>query len=493
MRGGLVTLMAAALVVLTTSACRQAGQAVPSDAQDSRLRIGVGGASTGNDGMRSLAQILAVESLARLSDDGRPQPWLARDWQLSQDHRGLTVNLLPHVKFHDGTPLTATIVANALKSSLPTFMGATFEDLESVEATSPLQVVIRLRKPSPFLMDTLETSIMKPGSPLVGTGPFVVEDTKSPREMHANADYPLGAPSVKRISVQAFPSVRAAWADMLRGRIDMLYEVEPDALDSLQASNNIAIFSFVKRYQLIVVLNTNAPVFRSKAIRQALNEAIDRKGVVRDALGGHGVASSGPVWPRNYAFRGDVAVAKYDVAAAAKTLKSEASGSPVARLRFTCLVPTDAVPQRVALVVKRQLAAVGVDMNVEEVGVEHIADAMKNHQFDAVLTEMISGPSMLRLYRMWHSGGVAGATSASIDAALDRVRYSGSDDEYRDSVTAFQKAVADDPPAIFLAWMERARAVSKRFAVPATEPGRDVVSSLRLWKPVGPAESASRN
>jgi len=72
------------------------------------------------------------------------------------------------------------------------------------------------------------------------------------------------------------------------------------------------------------------------------------------------------------------------------------------------------------------------------------------------------------------------------------VRYAASDDDNLNGITAFQQAVDDDPPAIFLAWMERARAVSKRFVVPAAEPGRDVLSTLRLWKPSGLAQQ-SRN
>ncbi len=62
-----------------------------------------------------------------------------------------------------------------------------------------------------------------------------------------------------------------------------------------------------------------------------------------------------------------------------------------------------------------------------------------------------------------------------------------------DGISAFQQAVIDDPPAIFLAWMERARAVSKRFVVPTAEPGRDILSNLRLWRPSGISQQASRN
>jgi ABC-type transport system substrate-binding protein len=273
----------------------------------------------------------------------------------------------------------------------------------------------------------------------------------------------------------------------------MLYEVGPDALDSLQASSNIAIFTFTRRYQYVIVLNTETDVFRAKEIRQALNMAVDRNGLVRDALGGHGIASSGPVWPRNYGFRGDVGTPKYDIAAASKALSQRVSGKPATRLHFTCLIRPDAVHERIALVVKRQLAAVGVDMTVQEVSIDGVVDSMKNRRFEAVLLEMVSGPSLLRLYRMWHSGGANGATSVPIDAALDRVRYAASDDEYLNGITAFQQAAIDDPPAIFLAWMERARAVSKRFVVPAAEPGRDIISNIRLWKPAGLPQQASRN
>jgi peptide/nickel transport system substrate-binding protein len=477
--------------VLLLSACRPHETASAADAPSGTLRVGLGQVLS-SSGLTALAQTLAVESLARLADDGRPQPSLAKDWQMSEDRRALTVNLASHTKFHDGTPLTADIVAQALKSTLPSFMGPAFEDVESVSAPSAEQVIIRLKRPSPFLLDTLETSISKPGSPLVGTGPFSVVDPKSPTEMRANANYALGKPSIDRITVETFPSVRTAWAEMLRGRLDMLYEVAPDALDSLQASSNIATFTLTRRFQYLIILNAKTETFRSAAVRQALNVAINREGIVRDALGGHGVASSGPVWPRNYGFRGDVAVPKYDITAAAKKLSGRSVKSP-AKLHFTCLVLPDVVHERIALVVKRQLAEIGVDMAVEEASMDTIAASLKNRRFEAVLTEMISGPSLLRLYRLWHSGGATGAASPSIDAALDRVRYAASEEAYKDGVAAFQQAGLDDPPAIFLAWMERARAVSKRFAVPAGEPGRDVMSTIRLWKPAGSAAQAGQN
>jgi ABC-type transport system substrate-binding protein len=133
-------------------------------------------------------------------------------------------------------------------------------------------------------------------------------------------------------------------------------------------------------------------------------------------------------------------------------------------------------------------------MNLEEIPLEDLSKAAAKGKFEAILAPMISAPTIFRPYLWWHSRGPfnrGGYSSAAVDGALDEVRHARSDDEYRAGVTKFQQAILDDPPAIFLAWDERARAVSRRFEVPA-EPGVDILLSLRMWKPVSsPAQPSS--
>ena len=164
--------------------------------------------------------------------------------------------------------------------------------------------------------------------------------------------------------------------------------------------------------------------------------------------------------------------------------------------KFTCLVPADSVYERVALEVKRQLAAASVDMQVKEVPQDELMETAGKNDWEALLVDTVSGPSLFRLYQRWLSGGrpftIRHIDSPLIDAALDRIRHASSDADYRAGVTAFQQAVVDDPPAIFLAWGERARAVSRRFDVPS-KPGRDILTTLRLWKPSADQGAASRN
>ena len=52
------------------------------------------------------------------------------------------------------------------------------------------------------------------------------------------------------------------------------------------------------------------------------------------------------------------------------------------------------------------------------------------------------------------------------------------------AISRRQRAIVADPPAIFLLWSERARAISTRFALPDLGNGRDPMNALRLWRPV---------
>jgi ABC-type transport system substrate-binding protein len=215
-----------------------------------------------------------------------------------------------------------------------------------------------------------------------------------------------------------------------------------------------------------------------------LNASIDRTVFVEQALMGHGEPSTGPVWPRHWALQGNRPNPGFDPELAARVFSLGASdGRP--QLEFKCLVTSN--DERVALVVKQQLQAVGANMVVEEVSIDQINQAAAAGNFDAILAETISGPNIFRPYLWWHSRGTRNRTkfaNSEVDAALDSIRHSVSDDDYRSGVIRFQQAILDDPPAIFLAWPERARAVSRRFEVSA-EPRVDVLGTLRTWRPLG--------
>jgi peptide/nickel transport system substrate-binding protein len=486
--GFLISSSAAGLfLLLCTAQCTRSGPSTST--KPTILRIGVG--DVPQAGLQQYIGNLSIEGLIAPYEDGRPRPWLAEGWETSQDGLSLTVKLRPTARFHDGTPVTASVVVQVLRNTLPGLLGPVFqEDVDEILSLDDQRVQIRLRRPSRILIEALEIAIRKPskpGKPGLGTGPYVMS-TDSQSELRANPNYYLEHPTIDRIVFQTYPTIRTAWAELLRGNLDMLYEVNMDALDSLQASSNVSVFSFLRHYQYVIMFGDAAPPLKDPAVRRELNAALDRVGIVRQVLNGHGLPSIGPVPPHHWALD-DAAPRLSFNAGLAKNLASR-------HLHFTCLVAADSVYERLALVVKQQLAEASVDMTVKEVTQDEIIQAGRGRKFEALLIEVVSGPSMFRPFRHFYSKvpfELKPNGNSSIDAALDRIRYAPTDDEYRKGVGDFQRAIVNDPPEVFLVWAERARAVSHRFNIPAPEDGRDIINTARLWRPATVRQVASRN
>jgi peptide/nickel transport system substrate-binding protein len=493
--GGVTGLLAAATILQ----CCHGSEVRKQPSSAAVLRVGVGQYSATNplNGLRQINQLLALESLARAGDDGRMQPWVAESWTLGPDGKSVRVKLRSHVSFHDGSAANAEVLANLLPNALRSSMGPVFPDFDHAAAIDHETVEIGFKHPSPFLLESLEVQVVKPGTPPVGTGPFVMVPA-STDAMSANADYYMGRPSIGTISVESFPSIRTAWAEMLRDRLDVLWEVGPDALESLTNSNSISVFTFTRRYQHVIAFNPKSAAVRPQKVRQALSIALDRAAIVRNALRGYGVPSSGPIWPHYWAVPNPLPQFNFEPQAAAAMLRSAVGrpGGGSAPFRLSCLTTPDSISERIALEVKRQLQAVGVDMTIEAVSQDQLMQRATKGAYDAVLIEAISGPTLIRPYLVWHSGAPinwGGFDNPTVDAALDRVRNAPNEPSYREAVAGLQRAFIDDPPAIFLAWSQRARAVSKRFDVPPAESGRDILSNLRMWKPSTTDTRASRN
>jgi len=450
--------------------------------------------------MQMAAKVIAFEGLAKFDRDGRPQPWLAESWSEAPDGLSWRIHLRPSVRFHDGKPLDVGTVVELLRQQLPQQMGPAAADVSEIAAADDRDVLIRLNARSAFVPEALETFIEEPNQPAIGTGPFrTVSSSSTGLEMAANQQYYLGAPRINRIVLKPYASLRAAWADMMRGQVDVLYDVGPDALDILRPASNVRVFEFGEDYTYIALLNVRRPQFRDKRIRAALNAAIDRDKLIAEVFQGHGTPAMGPVWPEHWAYDRTLPVFRYDPAAAAEAFGAVHTDPAPRRagqgaMRFTCLL-ADGAQERLGLNVQQQLQAFGIEMNLELLSIDEFQKRVTHADFDAVLLNAQSAPNLLRVYQWWHSDApynFGGFRSNAVDASLDSIRHAANDAAYKTGVAALQRAMLEDPPAIFLTWSERARAISNRFDV-VPNPGGDVLKTLRLWRPVADKTLASRN
>jgi peptide/nickel transport system substrate-binding protein len=451
------------------------------------LRVGFGLATGSNPqfGMGQVAQNLTLERLLDLAPNGRPRPGLAETWSVSDDGLLYRIRLRSGVRFHNGRTVDANVVKDVLLRDLPRFLGPFYDDVQDIRAAGDLDVLISLKRRSTFLLEALEIPIQEMGESPVGTGPFVVvEGTSETVLLDANKTHHAGAPLIDRIEFKPYGSVRSAWADLLRGNVDMLYEVGFDALESLEPSSDVRVFTYVRPYAYVVIFNMRREVFKDSLFRQRLNRGIDRNALIDTALRGSGTSAESPLWFAHWAYDGERPRFDYE-----PTILGQGSSRPSFTLTYV-----DTSHERIALVLQQQLQTLGVNLQLEHVPIDLWPRRQERGEFDAVLIDALIGGNLFRPYRFWHSEGqynLGGFRSRAVDAALDGIRAAENDAAYKAGVARFRQAIVDDPPALFLAWSHRARAVSTRFVVPPSEPGLDVWFTLARWRPAAPPETVN--
>jgi peptide/nickel transport system substrate-binding protein len=282
----------------------------------------------------------------------------------------------------------------------------------------------------------------------------------------------------------------------------MVTDVPPEAVEFIR-SDDIEVISFARSYQFLVAFNSQAVPFKSVAVRRALNAAINRDVLIRNALQGQGEPATGPIWPKHWAYDASIQPFGFDPrsalslleAAGLRFLEAKSSKLPPARLRFTCLVPAEfALLERIGLEVQKQLYDIGVDMQFEVVPIQEYDARIRDGRFEAVLVDMISGPTLARPHVFWGSPRreglhAFGYENAEAGRLFELLRTSTNEAAVRSAVRRLQRVLLEDPPALFLAWNQRARAVRRNFRI--AESGRDPLFTIWQWTEITDNEPVS--
>jgi peptide/nickel transport system substrate-binding protein len=447
--------------------------------------------------MQQASRLVSSEGLTTLSRDGRIVARLAESWTTSADGLNWTFRLRPNAFFHDGSPVDSSAVKGSLERSLAGIdrdLSPGLGDISSIETPSSHELIIRMRERSTFLLDALSVAINKvTAGSTVGAGPYMSgKSIDGEIRMEAFSRYYGGTPQIQSVVWKAYPTVRTAWAGMMRGEVDFLYEVGQDAREFIEGEASTTVFPFSRQYAYGVIFNSRRDFFKDRRVRRALNHAVNRSALVQSAFGGHARPTDIPSWPEHWAFDSSVPRMEYDPAKALALLEAAnvtsfkvMPGRAPARIHFTCLFPEN-LPlwERIALVVQRDLSDIGIDMELQSVPIAQFNQRLVAGDFDTVLLEIVVGNSASRPYTFWHGASkqnVWGYSSPTVDSALDTLRRASDEQEYRQAFRQFQLATGDDPPAVFLALSETTRAVSKRFEVVAPA-GSDILPTIADWR-----------
>jgi peptide/nickel transport system substrate-binding protein len=264
-----------------------------------------------------------------------------------------------------------------------------------------------------------------------------------------------------KIVFKFISNTSAAAAALKAGDIQVLDSISPTELSGIRESSRLRVveqdtFGFVDILFNIgnksgtgnlPYSNVGTPWSRNAKLRQAFEEAIDRKTLARVVFGGAVRPGCTPVSRASPWFDASVRCTPYDPAHARKLVAG--SGVPNPSLRLVTDT-TDSDFTRVAQFVQAQAAAVGIEVVIEAA----LGAEAATGKFEARLATWSGGSDPDRnLYRFLATSGSSnnsGYSNPRLDLILENGRKSVTEKSRRTLYRVAQEIVLADRPIIYL-------------------------------------------
>lgn len=434
---------------------------------------------------------LVYSGLLKEDPDGSLSPDLASSYTVSNDKLTYTFMLKDDARFQDGTPVTAEDIAYTVQEAqnpdVKSSVRANWQGV-TVAIVDPKTVSFTLKSPyAPFLENATLGILPKhlwqgvtaeefPFSTLnthpVGSGPYRVAGVAQ-NSSGIPTEYDLAAFSggARAPYISAFVFRFYADADLLtralnQGEVAAAYGVDPKGVSAAYSLKE-AVYNRI--FAVFLDQNQNK-IFADAAVRQALDESVDKGALVSTVLHGYGSVIDGPLPPD--ATVGGTGVPA-DLAGARAILekdgwkmgddgvyaKTTGTGKKKATQRLAFSLSTSNAPdlKSAAQAVAGDWKALGADVSLQFFEASDLAtDVIQPRKYDALLFGEVVGRGS-DLYPFWHSSqmndpglNIALYANASVDKLLEAARIEQDPALRRAKAEAAAKTISAETAAIFL-------------------------------------------
>jgi peptide/nickel transport system substrate-binding protein len=353
-------------------------------------------------------------------------PELAEKWTFQDGGKSLVFFLRKDVKWHDGQPFTSKDVKHTF-DTVREAPGITaklrvsprqlwYENVESIDASTPDAVVFRLKRPQQSLLLMLASgwSAIYPAhvpvselrSKCVGTGPFKLKEYRQGEliDMVKNPDYFVkGRPYLDGIRYTIIKDRSTRYAALQAGRVDIpfIWEVaKTNAETTKRAVPQLVLVESSTNVNDHILVNLTKPLFKDPKMRLAITLAVDRQAYIKAGRQGAAILG-GVLLPKPYGVWGLSEAEQKKIPgfgdpvkqkAEAKKLLAEMGYGPSKPLKFTVSTRTIPIYVEIAGFIIDQFRQVGIDATLEQIetGVWHAK--MTRREFDVAVNTTGIGP-----------------------------------------------------------------------------------------------------
>jgi len=467
------------------------------------------------------------ESLMQQEDDLSYSPLLAESWTFSEDKKDITFKLRKGVKWHDGQEFTADDVVYTYTTladkeydgvrayyaepllGYEEFHEGKTDTFKGVEKIDNYTVVFHFKEAKPNALDTvsylivpkhiygkyaikdLKTAKESTESP-IGTGPFKISQmvTNESYELVRFDDYWDGKPYLDKI-VWKVVNQEVAPGLLKSGELDVMTDLGPFDVELVSGIENIKLWETPDfGYQYLAFkfgkldkdgkTTPNTLPYQDKKLRQAFAYAINREGMVKGLLKGHGVVMNAPMPPVSWAAAKPEELNQYPYdPEKAKKLLDEAGYKDVdgdgfretpdgKKMELTLDYPTgNKVREQSAPIIQQNLKDVGINIKLNtprDVGSHY--DAIEKDEVQMFLAgwSLSTDPDPSGIWKSTDPWNFPRWVNAESDKLIDDgLSLQAFDQNYRKDVyVKWQKLVNDELPYIFLYSQNAISAYNKR-------------------------------
>lgn len=387
------------------------------------------------DEMSAMVEELIFEPLLQV--DSSPESnlvgRLAKNWQISDDHRTITFFLREGITWHDGKPFTANDVKFtfdlARNDNIPAIgMHAIIETIENIEILDKNIIQFTFKYPySPGLVnvgrifivpkhllrqyssvdssrESLDISNAPFNSNPVGTGPYRFQEWQKGKYvvLTKNTSYwdKQNYPHIDHVFYRILASQYAALNYLKRGELDV-FRAKPLFYARFQhmpqIHDNFEIKQFFEPSFFYIGWNVrpDKKLFRDRRVRVAMTHALDRDTFIAKALKGMGSIVTGPYFFKSWAYNQKITPYPFDLEKTAQLLHEagwkDTNGDNILdkdgmNFEFELLISNDAREYSLlAAMLHQSLKSVSVNMTVREVDWSIYLEKTQLGDFDACI------------------------------------------------------------------------------------------------------------
>ncbi len=408
------------------------------------------------------------EKLVEFDVDGTIRPGLALSWRQIEPTT-LRFSLRQDVRFHDGRPLTAKDVQHSLERAKHHPRGKLRTRLATISDITPVDsyiLDISTRRPDPLLLKQLAfIGIMPAGTPYdldapTCTGPYrwlELEPRKHVR-LRRFADYWGPAPEAQEVVFQMDSDSETMVSQLLGGQTH-LGQLTPLLADTVDANDELWIFSRISPGVYYLKLNVQRAQPRLDAFRAAIDFALDREALVEQGFEHYARAANQLVSPSSAGFVERSAAPVRDVARSRTLVNSIELRNPVENSSFICL-ERDA---HLCLMISSQLAEAGISTDLLVVPSKRFHELSEKGLYDIALLKWFNNihDANDAYANIVHSkdletglgiGNNSRLTDATLDAWIEQAMYTVDVEQRQALMRQIADRVAELRATIPLVW-----------------------------------------